>query len=183
MFYITQSHLNFILHWHSAYRKLANPIGSMIMSTYLTFVCNNNSLGNIHIRFVLEDIQTGNHVGIGDSIHNLSLVKAFCDRYLPVRIYHFSYEDILYSTHTVKPSLLAFLTHLFQYFVLDPLDIVRQVPAQKSLNNNQGKVSASFLNVSLGCCFGYVDLASFTHSPSTTLFCYYVNYKVNVQTL
>ena len=92
------------------------------------------------VYYNIVDIQLGNHVGIGDTIHNLSLVKAFCDRYLPVRIYHFTYEDILYSTHTIKPCLLAFLSQLFQYFVLKPLDIVN--PAyNKPVNNNQGKTS------------------------------------------
>lgn len=87
----------------------------------------------------IVDIQITQPVGIGDSLHNISLVRAFCDSHLPVRIFTFTYEDLLYSTDTIKPSLLAFLTQLLYYFVIKPLDIV-SLPPPTSTSHNQGEL-------------------------------------------
>lgn len=64
-------------------------------------------------------------MGIASSLSNLELVREFCGRHLPRDIYHFTCEDLLYTSDTLKPSLLAFLTELLVYFVLNPLDIVK----------------------------------------------------------
>ena len=65
-------------------------------------------------------------------------MKAFCDNHLPVKIYNFTYEDILYTTDTIKPSLLAFLTQLFHYFVIKPLDFVSPILAANNNDYSQG---------------------------------------------
>ena len=86
------------------------------------------------------DIQLSEPVGIADSLSNLSLVKTFCGQRLPKDIYHFTTEDLLYASDTIKPSLLAFLSQLLDYFVLSPIDIVRPLrvaPANTSSSSSR----------------------------------------------
>lgn len=73
----------------------------------------------------ISDIHLKEPVGIAESLHNLSLVKDFCTGHLPANGYIFTAEDLLYASDSIKPSLLAFLTQLFHYFFLAPLDIVK----------------------------------------------------------
>lgn len=97
------------------------------------------------------DIHIAEVVGIGDSLHNISLVKEFCDGYLPTGIFHFTYEDILYSSDTIKPSLLTFITQLFYYFVVHPLDIVSPCDLQTNIHSSQGICNIRYMLCYCSC--------------------------------
>lgn len=79
----------------------------------------------LHLLNSVSEIHLKDPVGIAESLHNLSLVRQFCVNHLPVNTYTFADEDLLYASDTLKPSLLAFISQLFHYFVLSPLDIVK----------------------------------------------------------
>ncbi|KAK3579812.1 hypothetical protein CHS0354_021003 [Potamilus streckersoni] len=64
----------------------------------------------------LEDICLKASVGIADSLYNLRLVKTFCDKHLPSKIFHLTYEDLLYTHENLKMNILVMVTELFYWF-------------------------------------------------------------------
>jgi hypothetical protein len=57
-------------------------------------------------------------MGIGDCAYNLRLLRTFCQRQLPINIWHFNVEDVLYLHECFQPNVNAFLTDLFVAFEL-----------------------------------------------------------------
>ncbi|KAL3891227.1 hypothetical protein ACJMK2_003490 [Sinanodonta woodiana] len=64
----------------------------------------------------LEDICLKASVGIADSLYNLRLVKTFCDKHIPSKIFHLTYEDLLYTHENLKMNILVMVTELFYWF-------------------------------------------------------------------
>ena len=63
-------------------------------------------------------------VGIADSLYNLRLIRTFCDKYIPNKTCHFTYEDMLYSKEPLKENFLVMVSELFYWFEIKPLSAV-----------------------------------------------------------
>lgn len=57
-------------------------------------------------------------MSLGDSIHNLQLVRKFCVECLPREIHFFALEDLLYLHPSIKENVLAFVSDLLFMFVI-----------------------------------------------------------------
>ncbi|KAJ8020613.1 Calmodulin-regulated spectrin-associated protein 1 [Holothuria leucospilota] len=62
-----------------------------------------------------EDIVLRENMSFADSLHNLQLLKTFFKKYLP-ETFHFTFEDLLYTHDSLKPSIIAFCSELFHVF-------------------------------------------------------------------
>lgn len=67
------------------------------------------------------DIVLRENMSFADSLHNLQLLRGFFQEHLP-ETFHFQLEDLLYTHHSIKPSLLAFCAELFYTFELSRPD-------------------------------------------------------------
>ena len=57
-------------------------------------------------------------MGIGDCAYNLRLLRDFCTRQLPINVWHFNVEDILYLHECFQPNVNAFLADIFNVLEL-----------------------------------------------------------------
>ncbi|CAG9771821.1 unnamed protein product [Ceutorhynchus assimilis] len=62
---------------------------------------------------------------VQDSVHNLRLVRDFCQRCLPASIFHLQPEDITYLRESMKLNLIVFLADLFNVMEIHPVSCVR----------------------------------------------------------
>ncbi|XP_063914584.1 patronin isoform X4 [Zophobas morio] len=62
---------------------------------------------------------------VQDSLHNLTLVQDFCNRCLPVSIFHIQPEDVTYMRDSMKQNLVVFLADLFNVIEIHPAKCVR----------------------------------------------------------
>ncbi|XP_076270911.1 calmodulin-regulated spectrin-associated protein patronin isoform X4 [Rhynchophorus ferrugineus] len=62
---------------------------------------------------------------VQDSLHNLRLVRDFCQRCLPAFIFHLQVEDVAYLREYMKLNLLVFLADLFNVMEIHPASCVR----------------------------------------------------------
>ncbi|XP_046560920.1 LOW QUALITY PROTEIN: calmodulin-regulated spectrin-associated protein 1-like [Haliotis rubra] len=69
-----------------------------------------------------SDICLKENLGIADSLYNLRLVKTFCEHNMPAGCFPFTYEDLLYTPHTLRENILAFLGELFYWFEIQKFD-------------------------------------------------------------
>ncbi|XP_064597596.1 LOW QUALITY PROTEIN: calmodulin-regulated spectrin-associated protein 1-like [Liolophura sinensis] len=74
----------------------------------------------------LNDICLKRNLGIADSLFNLRLVRNFCERHLPAKIFHFEYVDLLYCHESLRQNVTAFLAELFYWFEIEKADCVTQ---------------------------------------------------------
>ncbi|XP_052763683.1 calmodulin-regulated spectrin-associated protein 1-like isoform X3 [Mya arenaria] len=86
------------------------------MATLLSFYCP--QILNI------DDVCLKTNVGIADSLYNLRLVKTFCQRHLPHRTWHFTFEDLLYTHATLTVNIIMMLAEFFYWFEIKTLPIV-----------------------------------------------------------
>ncbi|KRY29345.1 Calmodulin-regulated spectrin-associated protein 1, partial [Trichinella spiralis] len=63
-----------------------------------------------------DDICFNDPMSMADCIHNLWLIREFCTRHLPQNVFHFSFEDLLYTHESLKTNLNVFLSELYSYF-------------------------------------------------------------------
>ncbi|XP_041745614.2 calmodulin-regulated spectrin-associated protein 2 isoform X2 [Coregonus clupeaformis] len=88
----------------------------------------------------LEDICLKERMSLADSLYNLQLVQDFCQEHLN-RCCHFSLEDMVYASSSLKNNHLVFLAELFYWFeVVKPTFVQPRVldteePALTSLRN------------------------------------------------
>ncbi|GIX91300.1 hypothetical protein CDAR_128031 [Caerostris darwini] len=68
--------------------------------------------------FKWQDVCWNNPISLGDSIHNLQLIKKFCSDILPRDINFFTLEDLLYLHPSIKENVLAFIADLLYMFVI-----------------------------------------------------------------
>ncbi|KAK5646802.1 hypothetical protein RI129_005266 [Pyrocoelia pectoralis] len=61
---------------------------------------------------------------VSESLHNLGLVQAFCQRCLPVSVFHLMPEDITYMRGSMKLNLIVFLADLFNVLEIHPVKCV-----------------------------------------------------------
>ncbi|XP_030749576.1 patronin isoform X3 [Sitophilus oryzae] len=62
---------------------------------------------------------------VQDSLHNLRLVRDFCQRCLPAFIFHLQPEDVTYLRESMKLNLVVFLADLFNVMEIHPASCVR----------------------------------------------------------
>uniref|UniRef100_A0A8B9K986 Calmodulin regulated spectrin-associated protein family, member 2a n=1 Tax=Astyanax mexicanus TaxID=7994 RepID=A0A8B9K986_ASTMX len=85
----------------------------------------------------LEDICLKENMSLADSLYNLQLIQDFCREHLN-RCCHFSLEDMLYASSSIKNNYLVFMAELFWWFeVVKPCFVQPQVlaPEAPSLKN------------------------------------------------
>uniref|UniRef100_A0A8B9KE15 Calmodulin regulated spectrin-associated protein family, member 2a n=1 Tax=Astyanax mexicanus TaxID=7994 RepID=A0A8B9KE15_ASTMX len=84
----------------------------------------------------LEDICLKENMSLADSLYNLQLIQDFCREHLN-RCCHFSLEDMLYASSSIKNNYLVFMAELFWWFeVVKPCFVQPQVlaPEGKLIN-------------------------------------------------
>ncbi|XP_063282182.1 calmodulin-regulated spectrin-associated protein 2 isoform X1 [Pelobates fuscus] len=103
----------------------------------------------------LEDICFKESMSLADSLYNLQLIQDFCQEYLN-GCCHFTLEDMLYASSSIKANYLVFMAELFWWFEVvkpsfvqprvvnteDPL----QSPKHFSIRRNTVSRSTSFRN-------------------------------------
>ncbi|XP_036841685.1 calmodulin-regulated spectrin-associated protein 2 isoform X2 [Oncorhynchus mykiss] len=88
----------------------------------------------------LEDICLKECMSLADSLYNLQLVQDFCQEHLN-RCCHFSLEDMVYVSSSLKNNYLVFLAELFHWFeevkpsFVQPRVLDTEEPALTSLRN------------------------------------------------
>ncbi|XP_071200635.1 calmodulin-regulated spectrin-associated protein 2a isoform X2 [Salvelinus alpinus] len=88
----------------------------------------------------LEDIRLKESMSLVDSLYNLQLVQEFCQQHLD-RCCHFSLEDMVYASSSVKNNYLVFMAELFWWFevvkpsFVQPRVLDTEEPALTSLRN------------------------------------------------
>ncbi|XP_007233273.3 calmodulin-regulated spectrin-associated protein 2a isoform X1 [Astyanax mexicanus] len=80
----------------------------------------------------LEDICLKENMSLADSLYNLQLIQDFCREHLN-RCCHFSLEDMLYASSSIKNNYLVFMAELFWWFeVVKPCFVQPQVLAPEA---------------------------------------------------
>ena len=79
---------------------------------------------NLHVH-ILSDICLKENIGIADSLHNLRLVKKFCQERVPGQCFHMTYEDFLYTHNNLRQNVFVLLADLFYWFEVQKLDCVQ----------------------------------------------------------
>ncbi|XP_046713634.1 calmodulin-regulated spectrin-associated protein 2a isoform X3 [Silurus meridionalis] len=75
----------------------------------------------------LEDVCLKESMSLADSLYNLQLVQEFCQEHLN-RCCHFTLEDMLYASSSIKNNYLVFMAELFWWFeVVKPSFVQPQV--------------------------------------------------------
>ncbi|KFD70182.1 hypothetical protein M514_03269 [Trichuris suis] len=92
-----------------------------------------------------DDICFNDPMSLTDCIHNLWLIKEFCAKHLPCNVFHFTYEDVLYTHETLKPNLNAFLAELFYFFEGSLADRPVAVPIRRSMGRLETNVTRNQL--------------------------------------
>ncbi|KAL5013329.1 hypothetical protein ScPMuIL_007599 [Solemya velum] len=121
--------------------KLIIPIIENILED-ITDGCSLASLINFYCpeTIKIQDICLKSNVGIADSLYNLKLVRTFCETHLPVKSFHLTYEDLLYTRHTLTENLMVLLAEMFYWFevcpiscVFSPTDVSKPVCAKNTI--------------------------------------------------
>ena len=89
--------------------------------------------------FTLLDVCLKSNVGIADSLYNLRLIRSFCERHLPHKTWHFSYEDLLYTKQTIKLNLMMMISELFYWFEIKTLPIVTGGGFSQNADHGDGR--------------------------------------------
>ncbi|XP_069593429.1 calmodulin-regulated spectrin-associated protein 2 isoform X1 [Ranitomeya imitator] len=85
----------------------------------------------------LEDICFKESMSLADSLYNLQLIQEFCQEYLN-GCCHFSLEDMLYASSSIKANYLVFMAELFWWF-----EVVKPSFVQPRVVDTQGPVKAT----------------------------------------
>uniref|UniRef100_A0A8D0CER8 Calmodulin regulated spectrin associated protein family member 2 n=1 Tax=Salvator merianae TaxID=96440 RepID=A0A8D0CER8_SALMN len=94
----------------------------------------------------LEDICLKETMSLADSLYNLQLIQDFCQEYLN-RCCHFSLEDMLYASSSIKSNYLVFMAELFWWFeVVKPSFVQPRVVAQPQAEFSKEMCSDSVAN-------------------------------------
>ncbi|KAH3897127.1 calmodulin-regulated spectrin-associated protein 1-like isoform X3 [Dreissena polymorpha] len=72
----------------------------------------------------IQDVCLKSNVGIADSLYNLRLIKSFCERHLPYKTWHFTFEDLLYSHVKLKVNILMLIAEIFYWFEIRTVPVV-----------------------------------------------------------
>ncbi|XP_059196774.1 calmodulin-regulated spectrin-associated protein 2a isoform X2 [Centropristis striata] len=87
----------------------------------------------------LDDVCLKENMTLADRLYNLQLIQDFCKDNLN-SCCHFSLEDMLYASSTIKNNYLVFMAELFGWFEVDKPSFVKP-----KMLNNEGTDSSSLL--------------------------------------
>ncbi|XP_056379460.1 calmodulin-regulated spectrin-associated protein 2 isoform X2 [Hyla sarda] len=85
----------------------------------------------------LEDICFKESMSLADSLYNLQIIQEFCQEYLN-GCCHFSLEDMLYASSSIKANYLVFMAELFWWF-----EVVKPSFVQPRVVDTQGIMKAA----------------------------------------
>lgn len=106
------------------------------------------------LAFPSVDVCLKESVGIADSLYNLRLIRAFCERSLVMKCFHFTFEDLLYGRENLHDNVIVFVAEIF--FLLEAAD---------RGDGRMGTISESksqhFQNTNLLCLSFFADLPTF----------------------
>ncbi|XP_044157199.1 LOW QUALITY PROTEIN: calmodulin-regulated spectrin-associated protein 2 [Bufo gargarizans] len=85
----------------------------------------------------LEDICFKESMSLADSLYNLQLIQEFCQEYLN-GCCHFSLEDMLYASSSIKANYLVFMAELFWWF-----EVVKPSFVQPRVVDTRGPMKTS----------------------------------------
>ncbi|KAM4022433.1 calmodulin-regulated spectrin-associated protein 2 isoform 2-T2 [Anomaloglossus baeobatrachus] len=85
----------------------------------------------------LEDICFKESMSLADSLYNLQLIQEFCQEYLN-GCCHFSLEDMLYASSSIKANYLVFMAELFWWF-----EVVKPSFVQPRVVDTQGPLKST----------------------------------------
>ncbi|XP_060592189.1 calmodulin-regulated spectrin-associated protein 1-like isoform X2 [Ruditapes philippinarum] len=91
----------------------------------------------------IDDVCLKSNVGIADSLYNLRLIRSFCERHLPHKTWHFSYEDLLYTQQTIKLNIIMMISELFYWFEIKTLPIVTGGGFSQNAEHSDGQLHLS----------------------------------------
>jgi len=93
----------------------------------------------LFLHFTL-DVCLKTNVGIADSLYNLRVIRSFCERHLPHKTWHFTYEDLLYTHEKVKINIMMMISEIFYWFEIKTLPIVTGAGlSQKATGDEEGQ--------------------------------------------
>uniref|UniRef100_A0A8C6Q643 Calmodulin regulated spectrin associated protein family member 2 n=1 Tax=Nothobranchius furzeri TaxID=105023 RepID=A0A8C6Q643_NOTFU len=102
----------------------------------------------------LEDVCLKENMTLGERLYNLQLIQDFCKDNLN-SCCHFSLEDMLYASSTIKSNLLVFMAELFWWF-----EVVKPSFVKPRMMDNEGTGKMSRVTISIFiCCFTYLCLS------------------------
>ncbi|XP_068445647.1 calmodulin-regulated spectrin-associated protein 2a isoform X3 [Clinocottus analis] len=87
----------------------------------------------------LEDVCLKENMTLADRLYNLQLVQDFCKEHLS-SCCHFSLEDMLYASSSMKTNYLVFMAELFGWF-----EVVKPSFVQPRMLNDEGTEPSSLL--------------------------------------
>ncbi|XP_056132425.1 calmodulin-regulated spectrin-associated protein 2a [Lampris incognitus] len=90
----------------------------------------------------LDDISLRENMSLADSLYNLQLIQDFCKDNLN-SCCHFSLEDMLYASSTIKNNYLVFMAELFWWFEVVKPSFVKP----RTLDNEATKPSSLLKNL------------------------------------
>ncbi|KAM4721549.1 calmodulin-regulated spectrin-associated protein 2 [Rhinophrynus dorsalis] len=101
----------------------------------------------------LEDICFKESMSLADSLYNLQLIQEFCQEYLN-GCCHFTLEDMLYASSSIKANYLVFMAELFWWFevvkpsfvhprVIDPQEPVHSRKNISTAANRRNTIGSS----------------------------------------
>ena len=112
----------------------------------------------IHLlHFSLSDIYLKSIVGIADSLYNLRLIRTFCDKYIPNKTCHFTYEDMLYTKEPLKENFLVMVAELFYWFEIKPLSVVTGGVRVSLPASGEGDGKLFCFNLRLNSCHWFCE--------------------------
>ena len=109
----------------------------------MKFICCISSVSDIYLKSI---------VGIADSLYNLRLIRTFCDKYIPNKTCHFTYEDMLYTKEPLKENFLVMVAELFYWFEIKPLSVVTGGVRVSSPASGEGDGKSFCFNLRLNSC-------------------------------
>uniref|UniRef100_A0A3Q3JY54 Calmodulin regulated spectrin-associated protein family, member 2a n=1 Tax=Monopterus albus TaxID=43700 RepID=A0A3Q3JY54_MONAL len=96
----------------------------------------------------LDDVCLKENMTLADRLYNLQLIQDFCKDNLN-SCCHFSLEDMLYASSTIKNNYLVFMAELFWWFeVVKPSFVKPRTLPLRPQPQNSGDFILSFFNVS-----------------------------------
>lgn len=87
----------------------------------------------------VSDITIKTPMSLADSIHNLQLVKRFCQTYLPGQPCILELEDIVFAPGNLRLNILALLVEIFHCMVVQPSDCVKEKRALEPTKASVGR--------------------------------------------
>ncbi|XP_040039645.2 calmodulin-regulated spectrin-associated protein 2a isoform X3 [Gasterosteus aculeatus] len=107
----------------------------------------------------LEDVCLKENMTLADRLYNLQLIQDFCKDHLS-SCCHFSLEDMLYASSSIKNNYLVFMAELFGWF-----EVVKPSFVKPRMLNDEGTEPSSLLKTIAAVPISKVTKRSFIERP------------------